>query len=100
MKGIVLTSHGPMAQGLLETSKMFMGEQPQLVTENAQSSQDIMVNKLLSSQLHIDGSTATIEERQRFWEKFPFTPKMMIFMKVQDKLGLSEISQEELFPTC
>ena len=59
-----------------------------------------MVNKLLSSQLHIDGSTATIEERQRFWEKFPFTPKMMIFMKVQDKLGLSEISQEELFPTC
>ena len=33
MKGIVLTSHGPMAQGLLETSKMFMGEQPQLVAK-------------------------------------------------------------------
>ena len=31
MKGLVLTSHGPMAQGMLETSKMFMGEQPQLV---------------------------------------------------------------------
>lgn len=31
MKGIVITSHGPMAQGILDTSKLFMGEQPQLV---------------------------------------------------------------------
>ncbi len=30
MKGIVITSHGPMAQGILETSKLFFGEQPQL----------------------------------------------------------------------
>jgi len=32
MKGIVLTSHGPMAQGVLETSKLFFGEQKQLVS--------------------------------------------------------------------
>lgn len=30
MKGIILTSHGDMAKGLLETSKLFFGEQPQL----------------------------------------------------------------------
>ena len=30
MKGIVITSHGPMAQGILETSKLFFGEQPQM----------------------------------------------------------------------
>lgn len=30
MKGIVITSHGPMAQGILDTSKLFFGEQPQL----------------------------------------------------------------------
>ena len=30
MKGIVITSHGPMAQGILETSKLFFGEQPQI----------------------------------------------------------------------
>ena len=30
MKGIVIASHGPMAQGILETSKLFFGEQPQL----------------------------------------------------------------------
>ena len=30
MKGIIVTSHGDMAQGLLETSKLFFGEQPQM----------------------------------------------------------------------
>ena len=30
MKGILLTSHGPMAQGILETSKLFFGEQEQI----------------------------------------------------------------------
>ena len=30
MKGIVITSHGPMAQGILETSKLFFGDQPQM----------------------------------------------------------------------
>ena len=30
MKGIVITSHGPMAHGILETSKLFFGEQAQM----------------------------------------------------------------------
>lgn len=30
MKGIIITSHGPMAQGILETSKLFFGEQEQM----------------------------------------------------------------------
>lgn len=30
MKGIVIASHGPMAQGILETSKLFFGEQQQM----------------------------------------------------------------------
>ena len=30
MKGVLLTSHGPMAQGILETSKLFFGEQQQM----------------------------------------------------------------------
>ena len=30
MKGIVITSHGPMAQGILDTSKLFFGEQAQM----------------------------------------------------------------------
>ncbi|MCF0108994.1 MAG: PTS sugar transporter subunit IIA [Erysipelotrichaceae bacterium] len=30
MKGIIIASHGDMAQGMLETTKLFFGEQPQL----------------------------------------------------------------------
>ena len=30
MKGIIIASHGDMAQGLLETTKLFFGEQPQI----------------------------------------------------------------------
>ena len=30
MKGIVIASHGNMAQGILDTSKLFFGEQPQI----------------------------------------------------------------------
>ena len=30
MKGIIITSHGPMAQGILDTSKLFFGEQAQM----------------------------------------------------------------------
>jgi len=29
MKGMIITSHGPMAQGILETSKLFFGDQKQ-----------------------------------------------------------------------
>lgn len=31
MQGIVITSHGEMAKGILETSKLFFGEQKQMV---------------------------------------------------------------------
>ena len=30
MKGIVIASHGPMAQGILESSRLFFGEQAQM----------------------------------------------------------------------
>ena len=30
MKGIIIASHGDMAQGILGTSKLFFGEQPQI----------------------------------------------------------------------
>ena len=30
MKGIIIASHGPMAQGILETSRLFFGEQEQM----------------------------------------------------------------------
>ena len=58
-----------------------------------------MVNKLLSNQLTLEGSDADIDTRLEFWKKFPFTVKMLVFMRVQDKLGLAEVDQEALFRT-
>lgn len=40
MKGIVLASHGEMANGLLDTSKLFFGDQEQLTTACIYSGQD------------------------------------------------------------
>jgi len=40
MKGIVLASHGPMAEGVLETSKLFFGEQAQLTARCLEEGMD------------------------------------------------------------
>jgi mannose PTS system EIIA component len=40
MKGIVLASHGEMANGLLDTSKLFFGDQEQLTTACIYAGQD------------------------------------------------------------
>ena len=55
-----------------------------------------MVNKLLSSQLILEGSDADIDTRYEFWKKFPFTTKMLIFMKVQDKLDRYHLVMDAL----
>lgn len=54
---------------------------------------------LLANQLKLPGSDSNLEERKHFWERFPFNAKVSIFMKMQDKLGLTEYSNEKLFPT-
>ena len=48
MRGIVVTSHGPLAQGIVDTSKLFFGEQPQIVAccLNANDNPDDFVSVL------------------------------------------------------
>lgn len=41
MIGMIVASHGPMAQGLLETSQWFFGEQPQFEALCLQPGQDL-----------------------------------------------------------
>jgi len=56
MKGIVITSHGPMAQGILETSKLFFGEQPQLkacclmAEDNPDDARELLINRICNYQ--------------------------------------------------
>lgn len=57
------------------------------------------MNVFLSNQLILKGSQADRQEREKFWELFPFYDKVSIFIKVQDMLGLTETKNSELFPT-
>lgn len=54
------------------------------------------INKLLASQV-TPPSSGSLEDRVRFWEKFHFNDKMSLFLRVQDLLGLTEASDDELF---
>lgn len=96
----MIYNKGSTGKGLSREEQLVYDKLVRRVNEKAQMGQDEMVNKLLSSQLRLKGSDADEDERYLFWKKFPFTPKMLIFMQVQDKLGLSEVKQEELFPVC
>lgn len=57
------------------------------------------INTFLASQLSLEGSDSSYEEKLKFWEIFPFNSKVGIFVRVQDMLGLSETKNSELFPT-
>ncbi|MBO7676501.1 MAG: PTS sugar transporter subunit IIA [Erysipelotrichaceae bacterium] len=56
MKGIVITSHGPMAQGILDTSKLFFGEQAQMKAccLNAEDNPDEFVDVLKAAIAEVD----------------------------------------------
>jgi len=62
MKGIVITSHGPMAQGILETSKLFFGEQPQIKAccLSAEDNPDDFVNVLKDAVKKVDTGDGVI----------------------------------------
>lgn len=57
-----------------------------------------MVDGFLASQLRLPESSQEYHERLLFWKKFPFLEKWAIVQKVEDRLGLVERSNEELFP--
>ena len=62
MKGIVITSHGPMAQGILETSKLFFGEQPQIKAccLSTEDNPDDFVNVLKDAVKEVDTGDGVI----------------------------------------
>lgn len=62
MKGIIITSHGQMAQGILETSKLFFGEQKQLeaVCLKADDNPDNFVDKLKEAITRVDTGDGVI----------------------------------------
>ncbi len=58
-----------------------------------------LVDGFLASQLRLTNSTQDYEKRKQFWEKFPFMAKYAIVNEVENRLGLTEMANEKLFPT-
>ena len=57
------------------------------------------MNNFLAAQLRLPNSTSDIDVRVEFWKKFPFITKSAIMIRVENRLGLDDVSDEKLFPT-
>ena len=57
-----------------------------------------LTDGFLASQLRLPNSSQDYNKRLEFWKKFPFLEKWAIVQKVEDRLGLTERSNEKLFP--
>ena len=62
--------------------------------------QEEIIITLLASQLRLPKSNQDLEVRKRFWRRFPYNAIVSVFMTVQERLGLTEQSNEKLFPAC
>lgn len=69
------------------------------IEEKADSKKEEIMITLLAHQLRLPNSNDNLEKRIEFWEKFPFNVKVLIFERVQGKLGLTEYDNKQLFPT-
>lgn len=68
------------------------------IDEKASEDRIKAMNEFLASQMRLPESTSDLDKRIEFWAKFPFITKSAIMLKVEDRLGLSERSNQELFP--
>ena len=104
-KGIPVTGNC-LGYRMVDHQFLIDEEEEQIVRKMTQEIQDKSsddriksMNHFLASQLRLPESTSDIEVRIEFWKKFPFIVKSAIMFKVEDRLGLTEQSNEKLFPS-
>lgn len=95
----LIYSKATMGHDLTPDEVRVYNKMNQEILEKQSTERISSINTFLANQLSLEGSDATLEERIRFWEVFPFNSKVGIFSRVQDMLGLSETRNSELFPT-
>ena len=69
------------------------------LNEKANEQQEEIILTFLANQLRLPNSSQDYEKRLEFWRKFPFNAKYSVWIQLQDRLGLTEESNEKLFPT-
>ena len=57
-----------------------------------------LIDGFLASQLRLPNSSQDYNKRLEFWRKFPFLEKWAIVQRVEERLGLTERTNEKLFP--
>ena len=95
----LIYSKASMGQDLTPDEERIYNKMNQEIIEKQSNERIRSINSFLANQLTLEGSDATLEDRIRFWELFPFNSKVGVFIRVQDMLGLSETKNSELFPT-
>ena len=68
------------------------------LSEIASQEKTRLIDGFLASQLRLPESSQDYQKRKEFWNKFPFMEKWAIVQRVEEKLGLTEKSNKELFP--
>ena len=85
-------------ESLTAEEKIIVEKLTQEITMLASQERSKLIDGFLASQLRLPQSDQDYEKRLEFWNKFPFMEKWAIVNRVEDKLGLTEKSNEELFP--
>ena len=85
-------------EDLTDEEKRIVKKLNGLIADKLSTGQIDSTDNFLANQLKIKGSDADVETRKQFWKKFHFNAKFSVFVAVQKRLGLDEISDEKLFP--
>ena len=93
--------YGKASQGetLTAEEKRIYNKMSKEILEKQSTERISTINTFLANQLMLENSTSSLEERMHFWEIFPFTSKVGVFIRVQEMLGLNDVKNAELFPT-
>ena len=95
----VLYAKAQQGQRLTREEQHIVDKITQDLNDKANEQQDEIILTFLANQLRLPNSTDDYEKRKEFWKKFPFNAKFSVWSQVQDRLGLTEETDEKLFPT-
>lgn len=95
----VLYAKAQQGQRLTREEQHIVDRINEELNEKANEQQDEIILTFLANQLRLPESTDDYEKRKEFWRKFPFNAKFSVWSQVQDRLGLTEEANEQLFPT-
>lgn len=93
-----LFTKAQQGEPLTREEQQIVSKMKEEIEEKSSEDRIQAMNKFLAAQTRLPESTSDLDKRIEFWAKFPFITKSAIMIKVEDRLGLSDQANEELFP--